>query len=66
MDRWMDCWMYRRTEAWKIMLLSHNLIMRGSDVASGIGGDSVTDKWTDARMDRQMHRKIMLLLHTLP
>ena len=53
------------------MLLSHNLNMRGSDVASlvefrGLGGDSVTDKWMDdGRTDGRTHRKLMLLSHTL-
>ena len=33
---------------------------------SDLGGDSVTDKWTDAgRMGGQTHGKIMLLSHTL-
>ena len=41
--------------------------MRGGHVASlvlpsGIGGDSVTDRWTDAGWT---NGKIMLLLHTL-
>ena len=37
----------------KIMLLSHTLIMKGSDVASlvespsGLGGDNMMDRWMD-------------------
>ena len=48
-DRWTDA---RRTNG-KIMLLSHTLTMRVSDVAGLVelrrylGGDSVTDRWTD-------------------
>ena len=48
------------------MLLSHTLTMRGSDVASlvespsGLGGDSVTDRWTDDGCTEKM-----LLSHTL-
>ena len=46
-DRWMgDGCMHE-----KKMLLSHNPTMRGSDVASlvelHLGGDIVTNKWTD-------------------
>ena len=51
MSKWTDG---GRTDARKIMLLSHTITMRGSDVASLIefrlqclGGDSVADKWMD-------------------
>ena len=50
------------------MLLLHTFIMRGSDVESynGLGGDSVSDKWTDDEgMDGRTHGKIILLSHTL-
>ena len=46
----MEGWMHG-----KIMLLSHTLIKKGSDVASlvespsGLGGDSMMDRWMDGR-----------------
>ena len=53
-DRWTDA---RRTNG-KIMMLSHTLNIRGSDVAMvefrrGLGGDSVTDRWTDGGRTKQ-------------
>ena len=57
-DKWMDDRRrYGRTYR-KIMLLSHSLTMRGSDVTSlventpsGLGGDSVNDRRTDVLTD---------------
>ena len=54
-DRWTDA---RRTDG-EIMLLSHTLTIRGSDVASfgrilpnGLGEVSVTERTDDGRMEK--------------
>ena len=50
------------------MLLSHTFTMSGSDVESynGLGGDNVSDKWTDdGGMDGRTHGKMILLSYTL-
>ena len=59
----------RRTHG-KMMLLSHTLTIGKSDLASlvefrpsGLGGNNVTNRWTDD--DAQMRGKIMLLSHNL-
>ena len=56
-DRWTDDWCTDGGTHRKILLLSHTLTLRGSDVASlvgpprDLGGDSMMDRRTDGRTD---------------
>ena len=64
-DRWMDDGHSEGRMHRKIMLLSHSLTVRGSNVSS-LGGNSLIDRWTyDRHTKGPMHRNIMLLLQAL-